>query len=122
MTDALLKERRATMVQRAVIALLERGGDLLLGTMTRGPCPGVRNFPGGKVEDGETPFQALMREVKDEAGLRIRCEDMRFHTLAGIITFFANDEPDYKVWVYRTGVFFDEVRDSEEMTELGWHH
>lgn len=32
----------------------------------------VWNFPGGRVEDGETPEQACIREVKEETGYDIK--------------------------------------------------
>ena len=35
-------------------------------------CPLKWEFVGGKIEEGETPQQALEREVKEELGIRIR--------------------------------------------------
>jgi 8-oxo-dGTP diphosphatase len=29
------------------------------------------NFPGGKIEDGETPEEACMREIEEETGLTV---------------------------------------------------
>ncbi len=34
--------------------------------------PGLDEFPGGKIEPGETPAEAAARECLEEAGLRVR--------------------------------------------------
>ncbi len=46
---------------------------VVLLTKTKGPAflVGKDNFPGGKMEPGETPAQAAIREVHEETGIRI---------------------------------------------------
>ena len=39
---------------------------------------GLLEFPGGGIEEGETPLVACVREVKEEVGIDIRPEDGRF--------------------------------------------
>ena len=60
------------MVQ-VVAAILERDGRLLIGQRTpRQSHPLKWEFPGGKVEPGETPQVALVRELEEELGIRAR--------------------------------------------------
>ncbi len=49
-----------------------RGGRLLLARRpVQGAHPGLWELPGGKVEEGETPEEALVREWREELGVRI---------------------------------------------------
>ena len=52
--------------------LTDARGRILLARRTAGrDLAGAWEFPGGKVEPGETPFQALDRELHEELGIRI---------------------------------------------------
>ncbi|HQR03927.1 MAG: Nudix family hydrolase [Proteobacteria bacterium] len=54
-------------------AVIERpDGAFLLGQRAEGSAyAGYWEFPGGKVEDGETPHQAVVRELQEELGIRV---------------------------------------------------
>ena len=62
-------------------AVIERRGadgatEFLLGQRAPGTFyPGYWEFPGGKVEPGETPHDALVRELHEELGIEVRRAD-----------------------------------------------
>jgi 8-oxo-dGTP diphosphatase len=54
-------------------ALVDRDGRVLLAQRPEGrPMAGLWEFPGGKVRKGETPEEALIRELQEELGIRVR--------------------------------------------------
>jgi len=58
------------MVQ-VVAAILESEGRILIGRRKAEQSHPLQwEFPGGKVEAGETPAQALARELEEELGIR----------------------------------------------------
>lgn len=61
-----------------VAAALVRGDDeILLQKRPQGrSMAGLWEFPGGKIEEGESPEVALVREVKEELGVEIRADDL----------------------------------------------
>ncbi len=52
-----------------VIAVVRRGGQLLLAQRSKGGYIGQWGFPGGHVERGETVVAAAMRELLEETGV-----------------------------------------------------
>ena len=60
-----------------VVAAVIRDGDKIFSTARGyGEYKGWWEFPGGKIEDGETPQQALVREIREELTAEIVVGDL----------------------------------------------
>jgi 8-oxo-dGTP diphosphatase len=80
--------RRLVIV--AACALLDRKGAVLIAKRPQGrPLPGLWEFPGGKVEAGEGPEDALIRELHEELGIEIAKSDL------APLTFASHAYPDF---------------------------
>jgi 8-oxo-dGTP diphosphatase len=74
----------------AACALLNKDGALLIAKRPLGrPLAGLWEFPGGKVEAGEEPEVALIRELKEELGIDIAKADL------SPLTFASHAYPDF---------------------------
>jgi 8-oxo-dGTP diphosphatase len=69
--------RTHPIVLVAAVALLNRDGKVLIARRPPGrPLAGLWEFPGGKVEAGEEPETALIREILEELGIEIARADL----------------------------------------------
>ena len=59
------------MILVSAVALIDRDGRVLLAQRPEGKSmAGLWEFPGGKVEKGESPEAALVRELDEELGIQ----------------------------------------------------
>jgi 8-oxo-dGTP diphosphatase len=61
--------REAAVLQVVAALMFSRNEVLACRRAAHKASPGVWEFPGGKVEVGEDPFEALEREIQEELGL-----------------------------------------------------
>jgi 8-oxo-dGTP diphosphatase len=57
--------------ESAVLTFVRKAGKILLIRKLRGLGAGKINAPGGRIEHGETPEQAAVRETAEEVGLTV---------------------------------------------------
>lgn len=99
-----------------VTGFIRKNGQILVGQRPEGhSLAGQWEFPGGKIELGETPSEALKRELREELGIQAEVGDLRLaHTHSygdkGILILFF----DVKFWKGEPK--------SQHHTELRWIH
>lgn len=74
----------------SAVALIDADGRVLLAQRPEGKSmAGLWEFPGGKVEAGETPEAALIRELKEELGIDT------WQSCLAPLTFASHAYPDF---------------------------
>lgn len=68
-----MQEAKLKKVVRVVGAIIENelGQILCALRSSEMSLPNLWEFPGGKIEEGESPFQTIQREIKEELGCNI---------------------------------------------------
>ena len=59
-------------MREVTAAIIRRNGKILICRRAEGSCAHLWEFPGGRVEPGETPEQAVVREFAEETGFTVR--------------------------------------------------
>ena len=85
-----MEGRTLPLVLVAACVLLDGDGRILIAKRPEGrSLAGLWEFPGGKVELGESPEHALIRELSEELGIEIAAADL------APLTFASHDYPDF---------------------------
>lgn len=73
-----------------IYAIIEKEEQILLVKKSRGPYQGMWDLPGGRPLHGETIFQTLQREVREETGIEIT--DAVPHTNQAFVVVYRDQE------------------------------
>lgn len=61
---------------KVVAAILQKEDKILIARKKQGkPLAGYFEFPGGKIEEGETPEESLIRELMEEMNIKIAVKE-----------------------------------------------
>jgi 8-oxo-dGTP diphosphatase len=82
-TAATAADANKPVVLVAAVALIDVDGRVLLAQRPEGKSmAGLWEFPGGKVQPGETPEAALIRELEEELGIDVEASCLAPFTFA----------------------------------------
>lgn len=99
------------------LGLLRKGDKILLAMKKRGHGAGFWNGYGGKLQEGETIEESLIREIQEEAGVLALLNEKR-----GVLNFeFKDGAENIETHVYEVLDFEGEPSESEEMTPRWFH-
>ena len=97
-------------MKHVTLVFLRREGELLLAMKKRGHGVDKWNGAGGKLESGETPMQAAIRETKEEIGVTPSHLE-----LMGELHFFDLPDVDHYCHIFVATEWEGEPAESEEM-------
>ena len=102
------------IIRKITAAVIEKDGKILVARRKPGlVAGGMWEFPGGKLEDGETPEKCLERELEEELGVRSRVGDF----LCSVP--FSGALMAFELLVFRTELLSDSFRLTDH-DEVRW--
>jgi 8-oxo-dGTP diphosphatase len=99
------------------LVFVRRGEELLLARKRHGFGAGRLVAPGGKVEPGETPAQAAVRELHEETGLVVALDDL---TDAGELRFRFGEAEQMAVRLFTVTAYDGEPVATDELDDPCW--
>jgi len=91
----------------------ERVRGEVIGVARKNAAPDDLGFPGGKIEPGETPYEAMVREVREETGIEVKAAHLAFDAL---------DDAKTRVWMYHVTKYEGEGVTTEPDCPVRWGH
>lgn len=104
-------------MKRATVCFPLTSSQILLGRKKLRFGAGKWNGFGGKIQEGETPEEAAVRELQEESGLSARVEDLE---KVAVLKFYFNNEPKFLMHSYLVRSWDGEPQESDEM-KPEWH-
>ncbi len=101
----------------AAVAVLTRRGRVLLARRAAAPYAGTWDLPGGFLEAGETPEQALRRELREELGIRVG----RLRLLGLYPDRYGPRGFSVLTIVYRASLLRGRPRPADDVAGVGWY-
>lgn len=92
---------------KVVAAIITKDGKIFATQRGYGDFKDGWEFPGGKVEPGESPEDAIVREIKEELGADIK-----------VTGFLTTVEHDYPTFHLSMDCFWAELKEGSSMTLL----
>lgn len=99
--------------------LIIKNKQIVLIKKANGPYKGKLDLPGGTIEFGETPEQALMREIKEEVGIEIKKYSL-FDGNSTVVTWRHNDIPEqlhHIGFFYKIESYDNKIKNEIEITK-----
>ena len=110
----------STPVLVVAVALVDGEGRILLQRRRRGSeHGGLWEFPGGKVEPGESPQGAAVREIEEELGLRLEAARLEPVSFASDIDVPEPPRRSYVILLY-TCRLWDGVPECRDGEAIAW--
>jgi mutator protein MutT len=97
-------------MKQTTLIILRRGDEILLAMKKRGFGQGKWNGAGGKLEPGELPIHAAIRDVEEEIG--VTPKNLQ---IVGELHFFDLPKTEHYCFVYTTDEWEGEPIETEEM-------
>jgi 8-oxo-dGTP diphosphatase len=104
----------------AVSAAIVREGQVLVVRRARAPAEGLFTLPGGVVEAGETLFEAVIREVREETGITIDPVALAGHREVIVRASDGRVERHFVILAFAARWMTGEPSPSSEIAEARW--
>ena len=104
-------------------AVITRNNEIVLIKKSRGAYTGRLDLPGGKIEHGETPNEAVIREVNEETGLFVKNVELIDAVSKRVVWLDSDGEEDLNhigiIYKVNDEIFDNLKSDSDGLDSLG---